>query len=362
MTVVFTPRAQVADEEARAPAMSPGAPLAPAPGRPRPPVTSSPQPPTELVVGPWTGPFREVMTALQRGDKAAALARARAWLQSEPGNVLALVSLALVAEAVGDFVLAARACGSLIDLFPSRADLRRFAGERLEKLAQRDSLELAIDTYRKAVESRPDHPSGHRLRGLALLRAGRPAEAFEVLAVAQARSFDSKFPGIERILAEDLGLAAAAWSRLEPQRRDELQVRLARAGATTENAPSVRFVLVWETDANDVDFHIHDAHGGHAYYASKVLPSGGELYADVTQGYGPECFTIRNLPPHRSYPYKLEAHYFRRGPMGYGMGTLQILEHDGQGRLAFEDRPYIVMEDGATVALGYVTGPLAFTD
>jgi uncharacterized protein YfaP (DUF2135 family) len=30
--------------------------------------------------------------------------------------------------------------------------------------------------------------------------------------------------------------------------------------------PSLRFVLDWQTDANDVDFHIHDAKGGHAAF------------------------------------------------------------------------------------------------
>ena len=79
----------------------------------------------------------------------------------------------------------------------------------------------------------------------------------------------------------------------EPARKKEIEDRLKQAGGTLEDAPSLRFVLAWETDANDVDFHIHDGSGGHAFYSQPVLPSGGELYADVTTGYGPECFTIR---------------------------------------------------------------------
>ena len=56
-------------------------------------------------------------------------------------------------------------------------------------------------------------------------------------------------------------------------------------GGAIEDEPSVRFVLNWETDANDVDFHIYDGKGGHAYFSTRKLPSGGELYADVTTGY-----------------------------------------------------------------------------
>lgn len=306
----------------------------------------------------WTGPFRDVMALILKGEYKRALELALSWRKGSPGDVLALVAIGEAAELLGEIALAVRAYGSLIDLFPSRADIRRFAGERLSRVVAHGALELSIDTYRKAVESRPDHPSGHRLLAMALLRAGRAAEAFEAMAVAQARTYPAKFPGIPRILTEDLGLCAAAWIRAEPARKDEILNRLSRAGATLEDKPSVRFVLVWETDANDVDFHIHDARGGHAYFREKVLPSGGELYADVTQGYGPECFTIRGEPASRAYPYKLQAHYYRQGPMGYGMGALQTVEHDGTGRFGWSERPYIVMRDGAFVDLGVVNGPV----
>ena len=333
---------------------APPAPMPPPPPPSAPPVAS----PGTSRIDAWTGPFREVMQQLDGKHAKQALARALAWRDGAPGDVLALVAIGEAAEAGGDPELAARAYGSIIDLFPSRADLRRFAGERLERLHARGALELAADTYRKAVESRPDHPAGHHLLAMALLRLGRAEDAFHVLVAAAARSYPPRFPGVDKILAEAIGLAAAAWIRLAPARRDEILGLVARGGGHVEDAPSVRFVLVWETDANDVDFHIHDARGGHAYYRDKVLASGGELYADVTQGYGPECFTIRTPPAARAYPYRLQAHYYRRGPMGYGMGTLTVIEHDGQGGLSFDDRPYVVMQDGAFLDLGTVERPL----
>ena len=61
--------------------------------------------------------------------------------------------------------MAARAYGAIIDLFPSRADLRRMAGNRLERLATPEALALAVDTYEKAKEERADHPSSHRMHG-----------------------------------------------------------------------------------------------------------------------------------------------------------------------------------------------------
>ncbi|HYQ85423.1 MAG TPA: tetratricopeptide repeat protein, partial [Rubrobacter sp.] len=271
-----------------------------------------------------------------------------------PGDVLALLALGETWEAAGETAAAARAYGSLIDLFPSRADLRRLAGERLEELGN-NGVELAIDTYAKAVQDRPDHPTGHRLLAWALLRAGRFEAAFAALEHGMRQTYpEGRFAGADRVLREELGVLAAAWLRAEPARRDEVLERLRAVGSELETEPSLRFVLTWETDANDVDLHVSDRQGGHAFYSEPDLPSGGRLNADVTTGYGPESFVIRGRVNRSAAPYRLRAHYYNRGPMGFGMGTLQILRHDGNGHLTVEGRPFVAMADDAMVDLGKV--------
>jgi tetratricopeptide (TPR) repeat protein len=301
----------------------------------------------------YTGRFKDVMDRLATKDVKGAFDAASGWRSEEPADVMALIALGETAEALGAPRLAARAYGSLVDLFPNRADLRRFAGERLERLGDAGSLDLAIDTFEKARADRPDHPASHRLLAMAYLRARQPQKAFEVLAAGVQRRYpDNRFRGVDRILREDLGLAAAMWIRQDPKREDEIRNLLRSSGGIEEDGPSIRFVLVWETDANDVDFHIYDGDGNHAFYSHKHLPTGGELYADVTTGYGPECFTVRGAKADRAGPYKLQAHYYSRGPMGYGMGKLQVVEHDGKGNLSFQERPFVVMNDHAFVDLG----------
>ena len=308
----------------------------------------------EQRAAPYSGRFAKVMEHLAAGRVAPARALAETWSTEAPGDVLALLALGETWEAAGEKTAAARAYGSLIDLYPSRADLRRLAGERLERLGK-PGLELAIDTYRKAVLDRPDHPTGHRLLAWALLRAGRCAEAFAALEKGiEQRYPGGRFAGLDRVLREDLGLLAAAWLRAEPARRAEVLDRLEIHGATLESEPSLRFVLSWETDANDVDLHVYDHRGGHAFFSHRTLPSGGELYADVTTGYGPECFAVRSPADRDAGPYRLRVHYYSRGPMGYGMGTVQVVRHDGAGGLTVEPRPFVVMEDNAMVSLGSV--------
>ncbi|MBK9031112.1 MAG: hypothetical protein IPL61_07215 [Myxococcales bacterium] len=309
---------------------------------------------------PLQGEFAQVMATLATGRVDDALAAARAWRDRDPGDVLALLALGEVAEGGKQLELAARAYGSIIDLFPARADLRRFAAERLARVGAVGRA-LAIDALRTAVEQRPDHLTGHRLLAWELVRADDLAGAFAALERGLAQSYPAdRFRGGTRILSEDLGIVAAAWIARAPAERAAITARVAKAGARVATDPTLRFVLYWETDANDVDFHITDARGDHAYYQHKDLASGGSLYEDVTTGYGPECFTIRGRAT--AAPYTLQIHYYARGPMGYGMGLLEVVRHDGAGHLAFEHRPYVVMVDGAFVELGTVdarTAPLA---
>ncbi|MCB9705116.1 MAG: AgmX/PglI C-terminal domain-containing protein [Myxococcales bacterium] len=305
---------------------------------------------------PYSGKMFDVDRLVSAGDAKEALALALDWRSSNPGDVLALVAVGEAAEALGDVATAARAYGSLIDLFPARADLRRYAGNRLDRLGEAGA-HLAADSYAKAAESRPDHPASHRLLAFALVKDGRHREAWEAITNGMKQRYPvGRFAGVDRILREDAGLIAAAWLRAHPEEAEVIRKQAEEAHVTIPIHPSTRFVISWETDANDVDFHVHDGRGSHAYFADRALPSGGELFADVTTGYGPECFAIDGEA--KAFPYRIEAHYYARGPMGYGMGKLQIIQHDGKGELRFDERPYLIMKDRAFVALGTLDKPL----
>jgi hypothetical protein len=114
-------------------------PSAPAPSAPPPPrVQPAPAPPPAMRPpgGPsepsrtdaWTGPFREVMEHLDARRPKDALARALAWRDGAPGDVLALVAVGEAAEALDDPALAERAYGSLIDPRPPVARWRSRRG------------------------------------------------------------------------------------------------------------------------------------------------------------------------------------------------------------------------------------------
>ena len=55
----------------------------------------------------------------------------------------------------------------------------------------------------------------------------------------------------------------------------------------------------------------------------------------------------------------MRVRYYARGPMGFGMGKVQIVEHDGKGKLKFDERPFVLMKDQAVIDLGVVPTSIA---
>jgi hypothetical protein len=354
---------RAAGEPARSPAKEPQARRHAAGAAPRFPPHDGRRAPA-----PLAGDYREVRELLGRGARAQALAVAQRWRAREPGEILAYVALGEAWEAAGDARRAARAYGSLLDLFPARADVRRFAAGLLERAGTAEGRALGGDALARAAALQPELALGARAHAFALLRAGKPEQAFAAVAAAMpfageggiAADADEAGDGgaLRELLLQDLGLIGAAWRATEPARAADIDAQLAEAGARFEDEPSLRVVLTWEAAATDMDLHVRDAGGWHAFYGRHDLPSGGLFHGDRRGGWGPEWLTIREPPARRAYPYKLEVRYHQRGPMGYSFGRVAIVEHDGRGHLGFDERPFVVMNEGAYVDLGAIEGPL----
>jgi len=299
-------------------------------------------------ISPWTGRYAKFRTLLDQGDIQAAGKLAQKWHQDNLSDVMALIALGEWYEKTSNSNQAARAYGSLIDYFPARADIRRWAAERL--LSLKTETWLSLDSLKKAVKQRPDHPSGHYLLALAYWENGQHQQAVATLQAALERKYP-RFQAVSTILTETLALMLT-------QLAQEQQLSTLFPGNSFKWKPAtqgqLRFVLFWETDANDVDFHLYDNQQHHAYYEQKTLPTGGTLYADITSGYGPECFTISEP---KAFPYKMQAHYYNMGPMGYGMGVLHILDYKAKTGIHSEWRPFVVMKNGAFVELGKIVQP-----
>lgn len=290
------------------------------------PPPAPPPPPPEPVsryATPYDGKLLDVMSSIADGKVDQAVDKAKAWQGESPGDVQAILALGEALEARGQGALAARAYGSLLDLYPNRAEVARAAGERFDRID--GARALAIDAYRRAIAERPDQASSYRLLAYALYREGRIDEA--VAALDEGLKNVARV-SIRQILSED------------------------RAIVSNKTAPGLRVILTWETDANDVDLHVVDKFGDESWYSHRSIASGGTLLDDITTGFGPEMFTV-GLP--NAYPYTVGVQYYNRGPMGVGMGSVMIVQGDKPGDVRIEDRPFVIQVDHAFVELGRIT-------
>ena len=276
---------------------------------------------------PHNGHYSEVAALL--ADKAGdqALVRAREWL-ARTGDLLAYLALGDALRATGDEARAARAYGSVLDLVSERPAEWRAALAYLDRLGKPN-----VAAYRRA----------HSPRGLAfaLARTGQWKEAFEVALAAARENGPSR---------TDASLIGAAWERVEPKERIVIEERLVRAGIAIARTPSTQIVLTWESDATNVDLEISDAKGGKASRSLKVLRSGGEYRFDTRTGYGPDWFSIDGRA--EAGPYRIGVAYTARGAMGPVLGQVSIVEHDGRGNLTFETRPFVLVNERASLDLG----------
>jgi uncharacterized protein YfaP (DUF2135 family) len=65
--------------------------------------------------------------------------------------------------------------------------------------------------------------------------------------------------------------------------------------------------MAWDADLTDIDIHVTEPSGEEAYYRNRLTYKGGWTSKDITDGYGPEEYEIRNAP---KGAYKVRAHYF----------------------------------------------------
>lgn len=83
----------------------------------------------------------------------------------------------------------------------------------------------------------------------------------------------------------------------------------------------IKVVLTWDKNDTDVDTHIYDEYGGHAWYGALGGIEQGTLDRDDVDGFGPEIFTLARPRPGK---YRVRIHYFSDHQNGSTTATLRI--------------------------------------
>jgi Ca-activated chloride channel homolog len=213
---------------------------------------------------------------------------------------------AQVFAARGQRALALRVLSNLAELRLEDRGLLRVLAYRLQEMGE---TAQAIRMLRRVAELAPDEPQSWRDLGLAQAAAGAWQPAVDALWTAASGTWDARFGDIDVIALGELNAIAATHkvdaAAVDPRLRRNLPLDL-------------RVALAWDTDNTDIDLWVKDPNGEWVSYQKPLSRQGGRNTRDVTNGYGPEVFSLKKAIPG---VYEVRAKYFGSHRQALGNGT-----------------------------------------
>ncbi len=205
----------------------------------------------------------------------------------------------------GQAELALRVLSNLEELQLNDIALMRMYAWRLQQAGQ---LNMAVKVFERILGMRDDEPQSYRDLALALVDRWQENKivddairAMHLFYKVVNRSWD-RFPEIETVVLVELNhliFRAGLEGIKVPEMIDNRLIRHLDL--------DIRISMSWDADLTDVDLHVFDPDGGHAYYGHNLTLIGGLVSKDFTDGYGPEEYLLRNAKPGT---YIVKAHYF----------------------------------------------------
>ncbi len=168
----------------------------------------------------------------------------------------------------------------------------------------------AYHLLRRVAAMRPYEPQTYHALAQSLAAMGQADMALAMYEVALGGQWDARFGEFREIVSLDYlhFLRQIERGELETSARD---FALKRAEELRGNfgfkEADLLVVIAWNTDNTDVDLHIIEPGGEECYYAHAETRMGGKLTRDVTQGYGPEMYT---LPKAKAGVFQVRAKYY----------------------------------------------------
>jgi hypothetical protein len=160
-----------------------------------------------------------------------------------------------------------------------------------------DQLDLAVLLFEEVAKLRPEEPQSFRDLALVLAqRAGRSSgetarvdyeRSLELLAHVVMNDWD-RHPEIEVIALMELNRVLPL-ARRAGVKEPPLDERLIEPLDV-----DIRIVMTWDAPLTDLDIRVVEPSGEEAFYRHDLTTIGGRASRDITDGYGPEVYLVRN--------------------------------------------------------------------
>ncbi|WP_345004089.1 VIT domain-containing protein [Snuella lapsa] len=198
--------------------------------------------------------------------------------------------------------LAIRVLSNLVEVELHNHELMRALAYKLEYFKQ---YGLAVFVYEKVLDLRPEEPQSYRDLALAYEHTGDIRKSFDLLYKIYngdllEKDEDERFYGIEHIAFMEL-------TRLVSKYGDELKLSDEQQQRFSKMPLDLRVVIDWNHNDTDIDLWVIDPNNEKAYFSHSKTKIGGRMSEDLTEGYGPESFILKNAIRGN---YKVMVDYF----------------------------------------------------
>ena len=203
-----------------------------------------------------------------------------------------------------------------------------------DRLMRYGEIDRAIWLYERLVAAEDDRPQPRRTLALALGKRAETAppeqaradlaRALSLLTEVVMTPWGNAYDGIEMISLMEANRLIPRYRALRG-RDVTLDPRLIALLDV-----DLRVLIEWNTEATDIDLWVDEATGERAIYHNPRTAAGGRLSNDMTQGFGPEEYLLRNAP---AGTYEVRANVFaadRINPNGAQRVTARIIRDFGR--------------------------------
>ncbi len=159
------------------------------------------------------------------------------------------------------------------------------------KLEQNKNYTLASSIYKRVLLLRPEDAQSYRDLALMYQEIGKNQKAFELLntvvsdAVYKANNTKKSF-AMNGITKNEINNLIQKDNTIDKSTLDSFN-------EITTNY-DVRVVIDWNRANTDIELHVVDPNLEDCFYRNPKTQIGGEISVDLSTGYGPEEFTLRN--------------------------------------------------------------------
>ena len=181
-----------------------------------------------------------------------------------------------------------RVISNLAELELENTEILRVLGRKLYEF---EFYEEAIVVFKEVLKIRSFEPHSYIDLGLSYTEIGAHQKAIESLYTVIDKDWDAyiinRFEGIELIVLHDI-------NSIFHKSNESLDTSFINNCFIATMPVDVRIVIDWDANETDIDLWVTDPNDEKCNYTNKTTPIGGKMSNDITQGYGPEEFRLKN--------------------------------------------------------------------